>query len=49
MKKQEIVDLELALKKLEHDIGLVAKEKSSAETLSENLERQFTWIVDEHQ
>ncbi|RSH91525.1 Structural maintenance of chromosomes protein 2 [Saitozyma podzolica] len=48
-KKQEIVDAELALKKLDHDIGLVAKEKSSAEGLKENLEKQFTWIVDEHQ
>jgi len=37
------------LKKLEHDIGLVAKEKSSAEALQENLERQFTWITDENQ
>ncbi|KAK1922323.1 RecF/RecN/SMC [Papiliotrema laurentii] len=48
-KKQEIVDAELSLKKLEHDIGLVAKEKASAEALQENLEKQFTWITDEHQ
>jgi structural maintenance of chromosome 2 len=48
-KKQEIVDPELSLKKLEHDIGLVAKEKASAEALQENLEKQFTWITDEHQ
>jgi structural maintenance of chromosome 2 len=48
-KKQEIVDAELALKKLDHDIGLVAKEKVSAEGLKENLEKQFPWILDEHQ
>ncbi|WVQ94975.1 hypothetical protein IAU59_002067 [Kwoniella sp. CBS 9459] len=48
-KKQEIADAELALKKLDHDIGVVAKEKSSAEGHKENLEKQFTWIVDEHQ
>ncbi|WVQ83720.1 hypothetical protein IAT38_005864 [Cryptococcus sp. DSM 104549] len=48
-KKQEIVDAELALKKLDHDIGLVAKEKTSAEGHKENLEKQFPWIVDEHQ
>ncbi|WVR09681.1 hypothetical protein IAU60_006756 [Kwoniella sp. DSM 27419] len=49
VKKQEIADAELALKKLDHDIGLVAKEKTSAEGHKENLEKQFTWIVDEHQ
>lgn len=48
-KKQEIVDAELALKKLEHTVGLVTKERSSAEALKENLEKQFTWITDEHQ
>ena len=48
-KKQEIVDAELALKKLEHDIGLVQKEHASAEAHQENLEKQFPWIVDEHQ
>lgn len=49
VKKQEISDSELALKKLEHDIGLVAKEKANAEGLKEGLEKQFTWIGDEHQ
>jgi hypothetical protein len=49
MKKQEIVDAELALKKLEHDVGLAAKEKAAAEALQENLTRQFPWISDEHQ
>ncbi|WWC72293.1 uncharacterized protein I206_106255 [Kwoniella pini CBS 10737] len=48
-KKQEIVDAELRLKKLDHDIGLVAKEQNTAEGHKENLERQFTWITEEHQ
>lgn len=48
-KKQEIVDAELSLKTLDHDIGLVAKEKSAAEGHKENLENQFPWIIDEHQ
>ncbi|EIW72205.1 nuclear condensin complex protein [Tremella mesenterica] len=48
-KKQEIADAELALKKLDHDIGLVQKEKTTAEGHRENLEKQFPWIVDEHQ
>lgn len=48
-KKQEISDAELSLKKLEHDIGIVAKEKLSAEGLQQNLENQFPWITDEHQ
>ncbi|ODO05464.1 hypothetical protein I350_04514 [Cryptococcus amylolentus CBS 6273] len=48
-KKQEIVDAELELKKLEHDLGLVVKEKSSAEGHKDNLERQFTWITEENQ
>ena len=48
-KRQEIVDAELALKKLDHDIGLVAKEQSAAEGNKDNLEKQFPWIVDEHQ
>lgn len=43
------MDSELSLKKLEHDIGLAAKEKSSAEGHKENLEKQFPWILDEHQ
>lgn len=48
-KRQEIVDAELAVKKLDHDLGLIAKERSSSETMKENLEKQFTWILEEHQ
>ncbi|TXT15793.1 hypothetical protein VHUM_00296 [Vanrija humicola] len=48
-KRQEIVDAELALKKLDHDLVLVTKERASSESMKDNLEKQFTWIVDEHQ
>lgn len=48
-KRQEIVDAELALKKLDHDLGLLAKERTASENMKENLEKQFTWILDEHQ
>ena len=46
-KKQEVADGELNLKKLEHDIALQNKERSSADGLIENLEAQFPWIKDE--
>jgi structural maintenance of chromosome 2 len=46
-KKQEVADDELNLKKLEHDIVLQNKERSSADGLIENLETQFPWIKDE--
>lgn len=46
-KKQEVADSELNFKKLEHDIVLQNKERSSADALIENLETQFPWIKDE--
>ncbi|BEJ15314.1 hypothetical protein CspHIS471_0410810 [Cutaneotrichosporon sp. HIS471] len=48
-KKQEITDDELSLKKLEHDLGLAKKERSSSEAAKDNLEKQFPWILDEQQ
>jgi structural maintenance of chromosome 2 len=48
-KKQEIVDTELELKKLEHDVAAVSKERSGAAAGKEALEVQFPWIVDENQ
>jgi structural maintenance of chromosome 2 len=48
-KKQEIVDTELELKKLEHDVAAAGKEMSGAAAGKEALEVQFTWILDEHQ
>lgn len=49
IKKKEIVDSELVLKKAEHDASLIAKERSSLEIMKENLEKQFTWILEEKQ
>jgi structural maintenance of chromosome 2 len=49
IKKKEIVDSELGLKKAEHDTSLIAKERSSLEVMKENLEKQFTWILEEKQ
>lgn len=49
IKKKEIVDSELGLKKAEHDTSLIAKERTSLEAMKENLEKQFTWILEEKQ
>ncbi len=46
-KKQEIADTELSLKKIEHEMTLLLKEQTSAAGLIDNLEKQFTWILDE--
>nr|ODN92186.1 nuclear condensin complex protein [Cryptococcus depauperatus CBS 7855] len=48
-KKQEIVDVELLLKKSEHDLNSVIKERDGSENHKVNLEKQFPWIVEEHQ
>ncbi|KAL7424509.1 Structural maintenance of chromosomes protein 2 [Cryptotrichosporon argae] len=48
-KRQEIADGELALKKMEHDLGTLGKERSAAEAARDGLERQFAWIADEKQ
>jgi septal ring factor EnvC (AmiA/AmiB activator) len=49
IKKKDIVDSELGLKKAEHDTSLIAKERSSLEVMKENLEKQFSWILEEKQ
>lgn len=48
-KREEIVEAELSLKKLEHDIGLAQKERTNSKSQQENLEKQFPWILEEHQ
>lgn len=48
-KKQAVVDVELVLKKLEHDVQTLAKEKASALTSVSNLEKQYDWIAEESQ
>ena len=49
VKKQEAVDAELAIKKLEHDVALLAKEKAGHVTGATNLEKQYDWIKEESQ
>ncbi|KAH9917715.1 condensin complex subunit SMC2 [Fomitopsis serialis] len=48
-KKQAIVDADLQLKKLEHDLQALAKEKTAATNFIANLEKQYDWIVEEHE
>jgi len=48
-KKQAISDADLQVKKLEHDIQNLAKEKTAATNFVANLERQYDWIVEECQ
>ena len=47
MKKQAAADAEVAIKKLEHDIQSLAKEKASHTTAVMNLEKQYEWIEEE--
>jgi len=46
-KKQEAADADLAIKKLEHDVALLAKEKAGHVTGATNLEKQYDWIKEE--
>lgn len=46
-KKQAVADAELQLKKLEHDVAALAKERTAAGNFVANLEKQFDWIQDE--
>jgi chromosome segregation ATPase len=46
-KKQAAADVEVAIKKLEHDIQSLAKEKASHTTAVTNLEKQYEWIEEE--
>ncbi|KIP05073.1 hypothetical protein PHLGIDRAFT_129125 [Phlebiopsis gigantea 11061_1 CR5-6] len=46
-KKQAIVDTDLQLKQLEHDIGTNIKEKKSLLNAASNLEQQHEWIQDD--
>ncbi|KAI9457325.1 condensin complex subunit SMC2 [Lactarius psammicola] len=46
-KKQEAADAELAIKKLEHDVQLLTKEKAGHVTSATNLEKQYDWIKEE--
>ena len=46
-KKQTISDADLQLKKFEHDMQALAKEKTAATNFVANLEKQYDWIQDE--
>lgn len=48
-KKQAISDADLQLKKLEHDLQALAKEKTAATNFIANLEKQYEWIAEEHE
>jgi structural maintenance of chromosome 2 len=48
-KKQAAADAEVAIKKLEHDVQALAKEKTAHVTATTNLEKQYEWIVEESQ
>ena len=48
-KKQAASDAEVAIKKLEHDVQALAKEKAGHVTAVTNLEKQYEWILEESQ
>ena len=48
-KKQAVSDAELAIKKLDHEIQALAKEKAGHVTVATNLEKQYEWIAEESQ
>jgi structural maintenance of chromosome 2 len=48
-KKQAAADADVAIKKLEHDILSLAKEKTAHTTAVTNLEKQYEWIAEESQ
>jgi structural maintenance of chromosome 2 len=48
-KKQAAADAEVGIKKLEHDVQSLAKEKAGHTTAVTNLEKQYEWIVEESQ
>lgn len=46
-KKQAVSDADLQLKKYEHDLQTLTKEKTAATNFVTNLEKQYDWIQDE--
>jgi structural maintenance of chromosome 2 len=48
-KKQSASDAEVSIKKLEHDMQALAKEKAGHVTTATNLEKQYDWIEEESQ
>ena len=48
-KKQAISESELQLKKLDHDIQALNKDKTGSVNYVANLEKQYEWIAEEKQ
>ena len=48
-KKQAASDAEVAIKKLDHEIQALAKEKARYVTAATNFEKQYEWIAEESQ
>ncbi|KAI0776981.1 condensin complex subunit SMC2 [Trametes elegans] len=48
-KKKAIGDAELAITQKEHDINSIKRERTTAENQVTNLEKQYEWIVEEHE
>ena len=48
-KKQAASDAEVAIKKLDHDLQALMKEKAGHVTATTNLEKQYEWIAEESQ
>lgn len=48
-KKQAASDAEVAIKKLDHDLQALVKEKAGHVTATTNLEKQYEWIAEESQ
>lgn len=46
-KKTLVADADVELTKLEHDIGVLKKEKVAATNFVTNLEKQFEWIKED--
>jgi structural maintenance of chromosome 2 len=47
LKKQAVADADLQLKKLEHDLQTLNKEKAASSNFVSNLEKQYEWIAEE--
>jgi hypothetical protein len=48
-KKQAAADADVSIKKVEHEVQALAKEKASHLTGATNLEKQYDWIAEESQ
>ncbi|KAI0919976.1 hypothetical protein AcV5_001907 [Taiwanofungus camphoratus] len=48
-KKQAVSEADLQMKKLEHDIQTLNKERTTATNFVANLEKQYDWIAEDHE